>query len=790
LDLGTQGLPIEYKYGVFDVRQKKLLRYEDGPNRVLKAENSAPPCAGGYTIIDDNFVELPATNWKAAGVAIPVFSIRTDSGFGVGEFLDLKPVVDWCRRVGLKLIQVLPVNDTIATHTWADSYPYSAISAFALHPLYLNMRSAAAGLAQESLDKLEPERKRLNGLAVVEYDAVISAKLAFLKEIFPLQKDRIFQQRDYRDFFRRNKHWLVAYGAFCALRDEYGTADYTKWPEHRKWSEGVMERWSAERTLEPDQPVALPTAGGQEAEDMQGSGVVEAWTGENTTSDSPLTVVTVLVDPGQPGREPSGGPAEASPSASEPVLFGPEFYYFIQYHLHTQLRAASEYAHKNGVILKGDIAIGVYRHGADPWQHPDLYNLDLQAGAPPDPFADKGQNWSFPTYNWPVMKQNGFAWWKQRFAQMGWYFDAFRVDHILGFFRIWSIPIHAVEGILGYFVPALPLLASEFHQRGIRFDKDRFVQPFINDRVLLDTFGVESAFIKRHFLDPGTGGTFRLKPQFATQRQVEAQFDRWEDSDHNRKLKAGLFDLISNAILFEVPDSQGQQFHFRFAIEKTSSFRNLDLRTQGQLKELYIDYFFRRQEDFWRKEGLQKLPPLKRETNMLVCGEDLGLVPACVPEVMKQLGLLSLEVQRMPKAMGLEFSRPAEAPYLSVVTPSTHDMSTIRGWWEEDRGVTQRFYNRELGRPGDAPRTCEPWLSRLIVEQHLVSPAMWSIFQIQDLLGLDPNLQHPNPLEERINVPANPKQYWRYRVHLPIQRLIQDEQFNSSLRMMIERTGR
>ena len=108
-----------------------------------------------------------------------------------------------------------------------------------------------------------------------------------------------------------------------------------------------------------------------------------------------------------------------------------------------------------------------------------------------------------------------------------------------------------------------------------------------------------------------------------------------EASAQNQKLKEGLFDLISNVILFEVEKSGGQEFHFRFAMEDTPSFKNLDAgRRRRSCKELYVDYFFRRQDEFWMQEAMQKLPALKRVTNMLICGEDLGLVPACVPEVM------------------------------------------------------------------------------------------------------------------------------------------------------------
>ena len=280
-----------------------------------------------------------------------------------------------------------------------------------------------------------------------------------------------------------------------------------------------------------------------------------------------------------------------------------------------------------------------------------------------------------------------------------------------------------------------------------------------------------------------------MKPEFATQRQVENHFAAKPQNARNAKLKTGLFDLISNVILFEVEKSGGHEFHFRFAMEDTSSFKNLDPQTQAKLKELYVDYFFRRQDGFWRREGLQKLPALKRATNMLICGEDLGLVPDCVPEVMKELGLLSLEIQRMPKELHRAWSRPQDAPYLSVVTPGTHDMSTLRGWWEEDRKFTQQFFRDELRQPGDAPPHCEPWISRAIIGQHLASPAMWSIFQLQDLLGLDEALRRPDIAAERINVPANPKNYWCYRLHLPLEQLLRQNRFNDDLQLCLRQNG-
>jgi 4-alpha-glucanotransferase len=225
-------------------------------------------------------------------------------------------------------------------------------------------------------------------------------------------------------------------------------------------------------------------------------------------------------------------------------------------------------------------------------------------------------------------------------------------------------------------------------------------------------------------------------------------------------------------------------------MQDTSSFRYLEWHTQQQLRDLYLNYFFNRQDTFWEKEAMHKLPALKRATNMLVFGEDLGMVPRCVPNVMRQMGVLSLEIQRMPKNPSREFFHPSEAPYLSVVTPSTHDMSTIRGWWEEDRGLIQRFFNQELGQWGEAPFFCEPWVNRAIVLQHLHSPAQWSIFQLQDILGMSEQFRRENPNDERINVPANPRHYWRYRVHIGMEELIKERAFNEELKEYVEHSGR
>lgn len=717
LDLSGAGFPLAYKYGVYNTKEKSFVRYEDGNNRLLYSDASARK----LTVLHDGFVHLPNNTWKGSGVAIPVFSLRSKKSFGVGEFTDIKLLADWAAKTGLKLIQLLPVNNTMSSFTWMDSYPYSAISAFALHPLYINLSAVAGKTYAAELQPLKKIQKELNALSEVDYEEVMKYKFAVLKKLYETMGEETLGSEDFRQFFKENRHWLEPFAAFCYFRDKYGTAEFSNWGDDAVYKKEEIAKL-------------------------------------------------------------------CSPKSSEYKSIG--FYYFNQYHLHLQLKEAVDYARKKGIVLKGDIPIGISKNSCDAWVEPEMYNMCWQAGAPPDDFTAVGQNWGFPTYNWKKMQENGFSWWKKRFRQMSTYFDAFRIDHILGFFRIWSIPANAVQGIMGRFVPCLPVHINEFGENGIWFDYRRYCRPFITDEVLDEIFSGNAALVKKNFVTPNEFGGYDLLPEFETQKQVDLYFAEKEQTAENEKLKLGLFDLISNVILFEEEGSHGQEFHFRISMEKTTSYRHLIPHVQEKLQSLYVNYFYHRQDDFWFKEAMHKLPQLKAATNMLVCGEDLGMVPHCVPEVMQQLGILSLEIQRMPKNPEKEFFHPNDAPYLSVITPSTHDMSTIRGWWEENREVTQHFYNNVMGQWGEAPAYCEPWINRAIVLQHLYSPAMWSIFQMQDILGMSEKLRRENPQEERINNPANPKHYWKYRMHIHLEDLIKEKEFNEELKGYVVNSGR
>ncbi|MFT3754188.1 MAG: 4-alpha-glucanotransferase [Paludibacter sp.] len=715
VDLSKVQGDVHYKYGVLDKKSKQFRYFESGP------DHTVPVIHSKKTLVQksDGFVRVPDNSWKGAGVGLPVFSIRTKKSFGVGDFVDLKLLVDWARKVGLKLIQVLPLNDTIGTHTEADVLPYAAISAFALNPLFLNLPSMGKLPAAHPLQKeYKAKQAELNASDLVPFLEVINYKLQYTRELYLQQKDEFLENANFKKFFEDNEYWLSPYAAYCVLRDRFGTPDYRQWKEYSQYD---------------------------------------------------AVKITEFVSPMQPHFD------EIAVN------------YFIQYHLHAQLSEAAAYAHANGVVLKGDIPIGVNLNSVDTWVSPELFHMHMQAGAPPDMFSVKGQNWELPTYNWAVMEKTNFNWWKKRFGQMSNYFNTFRIDHILGFFRIWQIPGNQVEGIMGHLNPSIPIHINEFAEKGLWFDYNRFCKPYITDSILWDFFGEDASWVKANCLQIEDGWVLRLKASYQSQVFVQNLFDQGKISE---RVKWGLFDLISNVLFFEKEGSNGTQFYPRFGMESLRTYRDLDNYTKDRLRELYVDYFYRRQDENWYQSGMEKLPALKHATSMLICGEDLGMMTPCVTAVMKELGILSLEVQRAPKSNKREFFHPSKAPYLSVVTPSTHDMSTIRGWWEEDRGVTQRFYNSQLGHWGEAPYFCDWWICRDIILQHLYSPAMWTVFQMQDLLSISEEIRRPNPNEERINVPSNSKFSWRYRLHMNMEDLLEKEEFNTELKNFITQSGR
>ena len=644
ISLDADNLPkiFEFKFVGLDDAVDVTPLWETGANRTIEL----PVLKSGDVIVYElSQANFPLYPWKGAGTVIPIFSLRSEGSFGVGDFGDLKMMVDWCAKTKQRVLQVLPINDTNMTYTWQDSYPYNSISIYALHPQYTDFRQLPA-LKDEALKtKFEALRQELNALPQIDYERMNNAKLEYLRALYAQEGKNIMKSEAFKKFFEQNEAWLVPYAAFCHYRDLYGTATFSEWPDHHEL---------------PDK--------------------------EREAMTKPATKLYKEV----------------------------AFWYFVQFNLDQQMRAAHAHARKNRVILKGDIPIGISRDGVEAWVEPKYFNLNGQAGAPPDDFSADGQNWGFPTYNWDEMLKDGCSWWVRRFRKMAEYFDAYRIDHVLGFFRIWEIPMPEKSGLMGQFSPALGMSREEIESYGCPFNEGLFLV------------------------------------------------------DHKRK----------------------DRWHPRIAVQYQEAYNQLNDGEKYCFNRLYNDYFYRRNNQFWYQEAMKKLPKLTQATHMLVCAEDLGMVPDCVPWVMNELRILSLEIQSMPKDPTTRFGKLSHNPYRSVDTISTHDMATLRQWWDEDEERSQTYFNTTLRRGGPAPRPLPGWLAKDIVSRHLTSPSMLCLLSFQDWMSINEGLRLPDENGERINIPANPRHYWRYRMHLSIEQLLAADELNNEISTLIIQSGR
>lgn len=710
-----EGSHLEFKFVAFRNAKNELL-WETSMNRTV----DLPEMKAGELVsyeLDQAFFAL--YNRKLAGTQVPVFSLRTRKSAGIGDFGDLKTMIDFVASTGQKVLQLLPINDTTITHTWTDSYPYSCISVFAIHPQYADLHALPELKDAKARAEAEKTRAELNALDKIDYEKVNDFKINYLRQIFNQEGGKMMKTAEYKAFFQDAELWLVPYAQYSYLRDKNGTADFNQWPDHQVWDE-------AERKA--------------------------------------------LADP--------------KTAAYKNVAF----FYFVQFVLDRQMQEAHEHAKAKGVILKGDIPIGVNRNGCDVWTEPKYFNLNGQAGAPPDDFSVNGQNWGFPTYNWFEMLKDGCQWWNRRFKNMARYFDAYRIDHVLGFFRIWEIPVSSVHGLLGQFAPALAMSREEIESYGLHFQEDRFIRPFITDWVLDRVFHERAGEVKEKYLDRLDDERYQMKPEVDTQRKVEALFADATD-EKELWLRDGLYALISD-VLFVRDHTNPGVFHPRISAQLDFIYESLYDNDKAAFNRLYNDYFYRRNNQFWYQEAMKKLPKLVQATRMLVCAEDLGMVPDCVPWVMDELKILSLELQSMPKDPSVKFGHLSRNPYRSVCTISSHDMPTLRMWWDENVQRTQEYYNTMLYRQGPAPHPLPGWLASDIISRHLTSPSMLCILSIQDWLATDEALRLPDADAERINIPANPKHYWRYRMHLNIEDLAADKRFVQSITEMISQSGR
>lgn len=687
--------PLEYKYVVVDDKTHAFVCWEEGDNRVVSVDsidgNTSELPDGQVLMLYGEPLRLREQIWRAAGVAIPVFSLRSEHSYGVGDFGDLRRLVDWAVLTGMRVIQILPVNDTTVNHGWQDSYPYNIISVFALHPHYIDLEAAGTLKSKQKMTQYRRRQQELNALSYSDYEAVDRVKMEYLRELFEEKGKVVMDSDDFKNFVRDNEEWLKPYAEWLSQNNQN-----------------------------------TPTI-------------------QNTQS----------------------------------------FYFFLQFLLHQQLKAAADYARSKGVILKGDLPIGVNRESVETKEHPELFHLDSQTGAPPDVFTSKGQNWGFPTYQW---SDGLISWFHKRLHHMEQYFDAIRIDHILGFFRVWEIPEDAIDGLLGHFSPSLPLTVGEIEYFGLAFRKELFTRPFINDRLIDRIFGIHAQYVRDTFLVRKAYNLYDLREDYATQRKVATAFaDRRDES--SLWIRDGLMRLISNVLFVEDP-RQPEMYHPRIGILNEPIYEALGSEDKDAFVRLYNNYFYQRHSMYWGQQALKRLPAILKDSRMLICGEDLGMLPDCVEPVLDKLRILTLEIQQMPKQQGFEFAHLEANPYRSVSTISTHDMSPLRLWWQESPERRQRFYVTMLQKEGRAPEQLPAHLAEEIIARHLYCPSMLCILALQDWLAMDGELRSKHPQDERINVPSDPYNRWKWRMHVTIEQLIAAERYNNKVKTMITRSKR
>ncbi len=647
-----------------------------------------------------------------SGVLVPLSALRTASTIGSGEFADLPALAQWCVATGLDMIQILPVNDT----GWQAS-PYSALSAFALHPLYLRvadlpeielLRARARTDVEQRLNTL---RDRHANDRRLRYGPYMDAKRAVLRciwyEVFELADAGTPPARAIVDASQRffdDRLWIAEYAAFKTLKIEHAGASWREWA---------------------------------------------GW--EHPDADS----IRALFD---------------DPARRRDLLY----YGWLQMRLHEQFAAAADAVAVQGVLLKGDIPIMVNDDSADFWAHRDYFSDELRAGAPPDGGNPLGQNWGLPTYDWNALERDDYRWWRDRLIAADRFYAAYRIDHVLGFFRIWGVAVTNDTGALGRFVPGVSADLKRLAEYGMDCGRVRWLaEPHLSGSTLVGDFGDEAEAVRREALVQIDGEDLYL---FAESIRGERDIARLPVSDHAKTRLAHHYRdraLISVGADGYVPT---------WCFGDCSRFRALNDDERAGVARLARD-LMEESTAAWEAQARKLLGFMQDTTGMLACAEDLGAIPDCVPDVLSDLGILGLRIPRWTRRWtegGQPYISPADYPPLTVCAPSVHDTSTLREWWlsETDRDA----FWRTLGLDATAPSDYTPETARAILGALFEGSSRICVVQLQDLFALVAGMTMDEPEAERVNVPGTLSDFnWGYRANHTIEELLANDELTGAV---------
>jgi len=643
----------------------------------------------------------------STGVLTPVSSLRSERSVGTGEFADLTLLAAWVKDAGLNIIQILPVNDT-----GSDSSPYSAQSAFALHPLYLRLDDLPELKGSGGFEKRVQElRKALSGEPRLEYERVLDAKHEFLQDLYQARRDDIGKDPALQAWMLEND-WVREYAVFRVLKARNNRQAWWQWEEHQNPTDKL---------------------------------IADFWKDETT----------------------------------RPQLI---FFAWIQYRLEQQLRSAKTALTELGVLLKGDIPILMNEDSVDLWRQRDFFRTDLRAGAPPDMFSSLGQNWGFPVYDWHVLENTDYSWWRSRVRQASKFYHAYRIDHVLGFFRIWAIPTEHESGILGRFEPSATLSRAELHAAGFSDERIRWLaEPHIPGSALRDSLGKESEGCISQLLEQiGSEDLYLFQPKAGGERGIYA-------AECSKEAKEFLVEQYRDRALIKIDD---ETYIYSWSFRECSRYTTLN-EHENQVFEGLVQRIGEQNERIWEIQGRKTLQMMRETVDILPCAEDLGVVPESVPEVLGSLGILSLKVPRWTHDYdqpGEPFIPPENYPFLSVCAPSVHDTSTLREWWNVELSDSERsaFWTL-LGYTGTAPGEFDPDTARKVIQGLLATSSVFCVFQLQDLFALEPDLCSTDPAHERVNIPGTANSVnWSYRIPENLEDILRREKLKVSIRELAE----
>lgn len=599
---------------------------------------------------------------RLAGVAIPLFSLRRQGDAGCGDFAALEAFAPVAERMGMRIIQLLPLEDTTLYGDSRDSYPYRPLASTVLNPIYIAVDQLPPLKDQQLEQELRAEAERLSAQKTFDYTAVWQLKRRWLWASYMEQVDA---SRYFTDMINRY--------ARLTLRN----APFKSTP--------IWHYWVCERMILD----LFPDLDREEWDFWDAMERVE----ELETENKALVVRTG------------------------------NFYAYCYMVAQRQMRRAVTAIRQHGLALMGDLPVGVDPHAADTLAYPTLFESRLSCGAPPDYFSPDGQNWGILTRRRISKKL-----WQERFGYLERFYDYLRVDHVLGFFRMWSIPRDGRSGMLGYFVPS--------H----RYSEERIAKLGLSET---------------------------LRPEWI------APIDK---------------PATTQEVLWVACIDGG--YVPRYDVASAEPFATLSPDLQERLRVVCKEYYYSANEELWRKRGLERLSFMQKLTSIHLCAEDLGMVPQCVYPVLEELGILKLYVERMPKSAGIEFEAAPYFSEDSVATTSTHDCAPLRLWWAEDAARSRRYYDyflTDYGVPYDT--TLTPELAEIIVRRHLESSSRLCILPLQDWLALSSeHCATVDPHSEQINDPSNPHYVWSYRMPIGVEQLPDD--WIRLLRQMISETHR